>query len=1185
MGTKLNPPIIENTLPACYRDDKGMVMITIPFTMNRSVSIAQVCGFELKIKTIQTGSHLYTITSTNPNNYVMNEKECYVIFELSDSKELLKVGQFYKIQLAYLSCSESDKRNYDNKLNSGEISLQEYEAIIAEKAITGYYSGASTIKYTTKPKIYINDFNMKKLNAFTHSFTGYYDQSEGDITEKVYSYQFNIYDKNNAVVYSSGEQVHNSTHDDQNFGLSFDTFDLLVDLEYDVIYYIQYDVTTINKLILSSPKYRITNKETVDPEIHAELQAILNFNDSYVALTLCPTDSITLDTGSFVITRACEDSNYTTWEELYKFKLYKDRPEGIIYKDFTIEHGKHYQYSLQQYNDYNLYSKRILSNIILSDFEDGFLYDGERQLKIRFNMKMSKLTNNILEAKQETIGSQYPFFFRNGTVQYHEFPLNGLISYRMDDSFLFMSKENLNLQEYHRHITNSEITDFRDSSGEEVFRERIFKTEVLKWLNNGQPKLLKTPTEGNFIIRLMKVSLSPEDKLGRMLHNFSSTAYEIADYNSFNLRELGILKQEERIITIPQWKSINLNGASVHQTFTLNIPQNADLTSLHFDDVWPGELVTLTMRDRSEQQIVVGVTGALHLDNVALPVHSIKFTPRFVIANITEQDYLNSGIPYFILEDGEYINATGGYNAEYIYYMASNNELLGIITYSYNLTQGNNYQHVKSVSYNDATVRQFIGEHDILQEINTIDGSIRDWKKELTNLCYLKVSKRPVDRLIAKESTSGDGGRTYVDYYYGTPTPNNQNFSEKIPITELKYPIGMRAYEPNKYWIQRNGTYEIDTRDEWTANTTYYLKGKYTKVPSDKPVGLVAWQEKHYYVERVVEGKTVYVLDPGDTWNINEVYYERSRTLKGQLLHHKVENMTCDEEHVFKPDYFYIIARYENGKAIYTWAKNFDKDETYYYINEASSGWQDAYVTINNDYVYRPYTYYIHIVNEDREFPENNKDEYRISMEPEFNMHRTELIYGDVIDKEGDLLKYYKVKKVPAFTLYQIGDSWSLNTSREAYDAPLYNFHPIKYIDFNNKNKEYSLDEYAPYIILNNEIISVEDTVVYGPKDLNLFDNITELKAGNGVIVDVVYYTKGYDYLIEDTDTSYKNALQQCRDFIDRLNLPPEHENYVDFQDRASEEYKHCYNNTYQNQVSNTYKSLIVSIENKIGGL
>jgi hypothetical protein len=49
--------------------------------------------------------------------------------------------------------------------------------------------------------------------------------------------------------------------------------------------------------------------------------------------------------------------------------------------------------------------------------------------------------------------------------------------------------------------------------------------------------------------------------------------------------------------------------------------------------------------------------------------------------------------------------------------------------------------------------------------------------------------------------------------------------------------------------------------------------------------------------------------------------------------------MTCDEDHVFKPDYFYIIAGYHEGKTIYTWAKNFDEDTTYYYIDENQSGW------------------------------------------------------------------------------------------------------------------------------------------------------------------------------------------------------------------------------------------------------
>jgi len=41
---------------------------------------------------------------------------------------------------------------------------------------------------------------------------------------------------------------------------------------------------------------------------------------------------------------------------------------------------------------------------IIADFEDMFLFDGERQLKIRFNPKVSSFKTNILENKTDTIG-------------------------------------------------------------------------------------------------------------------------------------------------------------------------------------------------------------------------------------------------------------------------------------------------------------------------------------------------------------------------------------------------------------------------------------------------------------------------------------------------------------------------------------------------------------------------------------------------------------------------------------------------------------------------------------------------------------------------------------------------------------------------------------------------------------
>jgi hypothetical protein len=65
---------------------------------------------------------------------------------------------------------------------------------------------------------------------------------------------------------------------------------------------------------------------------------------------------------------------------------------------------------------------------VLCDFEDAFLYDGERQLKIRFNPQISSFKSTILESKVDTIGGKYPFVFRNGNVEYKEFSIAGLLS-------------------------------------------------------------------------------------------------------------------------------------------------------------------------------------------------------------------------------------------------------------------------------------------------------------------------------------------------------------------------------------------------------------------------------------------------------------------------------------------------------------------------------------------------------------------------------------------------------------------------------------------------------------------------------------------------------------------------------------------------------------------------------------
>jgi hypothetical protein len=110
---------------------------------------------------------------------------------------------------------------------SGNITLEEYEAKITTLGVTGYYSGAGAIKYTTKPKVFINDFNENSLNEYTHNYIGYYSQENGDISERVYSYQFNIYDSDGKnIILSSGECIHNSSAD-TNPNISSDNYSIM----------------------------------------------------------------------------------------------------------------------------------------------------------------------------------------------------------------------------------------------------------------------------------------------------------------------------------------------------------------------------------------------------------------------------------------------------------------------------------------------------------------------------------------------------------------------------------------------------------------------------------------------------------------------------------------------------------------------------------------------------------------------------------------------------------------------------------------------------------------------------------------------------------------------------------------------------------------------------------------------
>lgn len=705
MATKLYPPLIDGSLPAFYKryDTAGKVdkaEITVPFEINRTVSITDIYKIRMRIRTIATNTELVNIDSTSVD--LDNHIAKFILNKSQASK--FNEGQFYMVQIAFVQAFTNEFGRIDNTQ-------------------VGYFSNLGTIKCVAKPQLTIVGFSSETANRFEQEIIGEYiqDTNFGDSTEKVNTYQFQIWDSDGNIVLESGEQLHNSSEDVYNYK-SQDRFITSHLLQEGILYYIQYSVTTINKLILSSPTYLIMQSESVDIEASVKFHGEASFEEGYVKLWLqgeMVGESLheQIVTGTFRITRASDRDNYFTWDEILRFNLTGGYPSDYIFRDFTVEQGVPYRYRIQQYNIHDVFSNPIYltyslddekaglgkcgeEKIIIPDFEDMFLYDGERQLKIRFNPKVSSFKNTIPEQKIETIGSKYPFIFRNGQVCYKEFPIAGLLTFQSDNTISFFNMEEAEIAGiltpiYGRGRTNTStpMEMFNDSSGhfvgekhstiveypagavirkdheyawvpgsgyedkeyvevrqnkdltsENIMGERYFKLKVLDWLSNGEIKLFRSPTEGNYLVRLLNVSMTPQDALGRMIHQFTCTAYEIADLTYDNLVYYKLVKQSMVNLMERQWASVDLNLVLKNVSPHLNEDDETDpnngwypveldsivIDRIEFSDFSPNDKIRIkfdTSSDDEWEYIIIGQTGGYDYQSSDRYIVGIEFLP------------------------------------------------------------------------------------------------------------------------------------------------------------------------------------------------------------------------------------------------------------------------------------------------------------------------------------------------------------------------------------------------------------------------------------------------------------------------------------------------------------------------------------------------------------------------------
>lgn len=460
---------------------------------------------------------LYAYGDLNKDGEIDDKDLQYLKSQLQALLPYFKSGHLYKIQIRFGYCDLWDN-NFStwkqNAIDNGNFS--EWSTVMTFKAIT-------------EPSLEI--INSSPTFTLQPTFEGL-AQFADDEEEYVEQYKFTLTSSSGETL-DSGWQTHKANNPSDYYKFN----KILEDgATYTVHYSIKstngYEATTSKDITVllntfDKPSSSIAFNTAVGTEENACIGLDIAINTEDLGKILC-------------IVRSTDRQQ---WDELYRFTAIND----FIYYDFAIENGIEYYYGIQTISGNAFSNIKSINTGMSVYFDYAYLVgEGGRQLKMKYDFKINSFKHTVLASKQDTLGSKYPTILRNGTAYYAEFPISGLISFNMDEEQYFAKHdEGFSLGDIYRGQIGND--DVRQSPEKNQFYEKQFRDKVEAFLNDGKYKLFKSATEGNFIVTLMNVTLTPNATLGRMIYSFSATAYEVAEVNLENLKTLGIVQTDNLI--------------------------------------------------------------------------------------------------------------------------------------------------------------------------------------------------------------------------------------------------------------------------------------------------------------------------------------------------------------------------------------------------------------------------------------------------------------------------------------------------------------------------------------------------------------------------------------------------------------------------------------------------------------
>lgn len=584
----LFPPTLETSLPAFVA--AGEAYCRVYFSLSKfSSSSAAIKSVHLSVVKQSSGqSVINKVDNVEKGRY----RASGILIINSAPKAVEDVENYYYIDILNEDIKSGDSIGWQaGWIYKIQIRLSEVEYsgtpgqaawLVAQASNFSEWSTYCTVKAIGQPRVKIPLFEFDSrlasssntdeeipLSISTLDFVGSYSNEE-DVGEILYSYRLYLYDANKNLIEDTGELYTNQYYSSNQM-----THTMQTEFLNDTNYSLKLVYTTINKYSESCSFNLVINQSYIDTtDITAvtldNVNSIPNssFIESFNQLTSLDLEESEgricikfyakeseIYNGNICLRRASSKDNYLTWEDIKIVSCINQRVNNLseIY-DNTIESGVWYKYAIQTISTNGERgvmnpSDGSLVTPIIRNFQFSYLIGaGGQQLCLRYNNTMNSYTYNYSETKTDTIGGKYPFITRNGNMKYRTFPINGLISFNMDENNLFITDKEIYCdsatKKPYTNVINS-YSNWRKEQESQVYdfkREFDFREKVLAFLQDGKPKLFKSATEGNIIVRLMSVATQPNQTVNRMIASFTSTAYEVAEANLENYLKYGFFE-------------------------------------------------------------------------------------------------------------------------------------------------------------------------------------------------------------------------------------------------------------------------------------------------------------------------------------------------------------------------------------------------------------------------------------------------------------------------------------------------------------------------------------------------------------------------------------------------------------------------------------------------------------------